>query len=1594
MFARIVLLARLLLVVGMASAQDDSAEQGPPLLQEAPETLLELQIGDAEVDLFGAGNWVSGIGGSLGAAVTWGSGVSIWQFPYSVPGLDAVPFFNSVDMTLSLWLLNRYFVETSVSDELQISDILFGYQGGPDEFVQTVLVGNTGIDMTEYSYLGFGDSVGAIGRDAPGAVAAFQTPLSDHEIMVRFEPSSESELVYANGGIVDEVVIPASDYLRHRQFVLPDSNLSQLSIYQEDPNGTFSGDDGRSYRLVDLANETVFSLIDGIVLFDAPPTGRLVAYYTVGATTIGDAGLGVSSFYLLADGSPDEAQPADLDFDAHPVADPDLTDFINTISTPSYTIGQSELVVTVGPHQGLVIYDPGRYSPLESAGVYAIPPGFGGSEVRFALARHDFTRITAPVAIAQSGDVLMVGDPGDPRSYSSRYPFASPGLPDPNNEIYGPVPQASLSEAASRADYMILAQRTTQTDRILLPANYVPGSVRVIRNGLATGAYSVADDGEITFTRPLTQTDAVRVLFRTTSGAESGDLILGAGNRINVTDSVTVEAAAGVRWKPIAAEYTTVPGSHPGYFAASSSVTYDGGQTANAYMDIGASYAIPDTTGVLRIAGMDGKGTNLAISPSRLFPAPEPEGPLWAGLNDRGRLFYVDYATVDFLGNEQLLPYNAVVDQGNVYAYEEGGRIGPYPALSADAGAGDFTGTAMVMEYELDALGDWVGGILTIPGSMDLSGTQGITFSYKAIDIAGDVDVHLQLGAIDEDLDGDGTLDAGLSAVSPYLQFDDSGAGISLLAGTVGQLRTSLSEDGDGDGLLDAELPDRVFTYPSGPSPPIAVTADTGWTEVSIDLNASDRLLLTEARSVRVIIERTAVGPASGKILISSLELHGTEFSVRSPDTVDVSAIERDEMLELDWSESAADSFALVRHTDPIAARDYGEMQLTYQVESPSGRTMTLRATDGVSGNTVAEASVALPPGGWEVLSVPLPASTAVITRFEIEFSGSGDGRVILDELSLNDPQSRFGMVADAGVTWRPALTIDLGEVSVIRDVSLEQRVTARGDGHADGLTAITPGVTSTTQGSANVLGALTSGSFTVSGEAGVPGTIGYLGSHELRLPFLDGRLTLAELYRQSFGSLGGDNAHELSLSAVPGTWGRTALGWEVTNGERDVFRKWRGEIALTTGEVTAGEDDTGGSDTGEGATAVRVNADLSVAASERLDPETGSEAYFTEWATSFAHINPGYASGGSQSRDLNAAATLSLNTASFGVEASLAGSVDTTSETDLLTSNVEARIRVPISFQNGVSFSAEAGRTLTLTDTIPGAGFLDDLGSAGSLIAGQRLLYGAIPLWELFDPSLAAVFSLDTEELDSAHYGPDISLAMTRPISSDPWSLLIPTAASLSFSRRADRNADALRGETTFATRASFIAPNLFGRLGVLPVFDFYDSDEFISAALLSLTVGEGGMPVAVDGQLDLQQRYFWINQAKLDVDASIHATVEQTVTEGYRTAIQLTTNGDVVWESRLHELPFLTEMLPADTQLDLEHTETINIVTDATAIGNPTATWSLTVVGRHTTELIIPDTGSIRVYAGLGAGGSRGQSSSSFYFGASFGIEGQISL
>ena len=137
-----------------------TAQEVPLPEEEAPTSLIETELGDAEVDLFLEGMWTSSISGGLG----WSWDNRSKEVRRSTfPGMtDGYSFHQVPELTLSLWILDRYFFETKISEEEQLETYLFGYNGKEGELVQRVRIGNTDIGYGNFGFL----SLPAASRDS------------------------------------------------------------------------------------------------------------------------------------------------------------------------------------------------------------------------------------------------------------------------------------------------------------------------------------------------------------------------------------------------------------------------------------------------------------------------------------------------------------------------------------------------------------------------------------------------------------------------------------------------------------------------------------------------------------------------------------------------------------------------------------------------------------------------------------------------------------------------------------------------------------------------------------------------------------------------------------------------------------------------------------------------------------------------------------------------------------------------------------------------------------------------------------------------------------------------------------------------------------------------------------------------------------------------------------------------------------------------------------------------------------------------------------------------------------------------------------
>ena len=1563
--AVILLPALLLLVHGSAVAQRSSPEP------EAPESLFEFDLGDSEVELFLDGEWTAR--SQFGAT---------WQVPldasrlnsplYEAPGIAGpVPIENDVDLTVSLWLLGRYFFEAGLTEEVADSTFLVGYIGAPGELVQSVVVGNRSIEMGSYPYLGFGDSVGSIGTQDPGAAVLLQTERSVHEAMIRVSPGSNQVLHWSGGTLVFEERESVSEYVRARYFVLPDGSITSLRVFREARDGSLSGSDGRRYEELSLEQVANFSLSAGTIDFLEPQERRILVYYEVAGTPVGSPSIGRDAYFgLSSDLYPDSSLLRDFSFSGG--TEPDaLLEFLSVqpASTPTapYTgsLTNEDVSVTVDGVDALVLHVPGRLSPFEMLNRYEAPEGveaFGVTTSAGVPLDTSLAFVTDP-----SQPIVAVGDSNnDPRSFANRYPFASAAISEPEPRVYAPH---STADGAP-----ILVTTVSQTsDRIVLPPRTVPGSVRVRRNGRPETGFILEDTGTLTFDAPLRPWERVTVSFRVSEG-DGTDALVGIGNRLMPMPGLALDLAIGSRWNAATGGFSVEPDQNRGYLVVSAGISADDQTPAGEFLTGSAtgalSFSTADTTGVLRLESMDQGISELSFSEYRLFPSAPPQvdiAPTPLPIN-RGILYYRNLYVTDGFGNRELLPYEST---GSVSRepYEAGGRRGPYPAQVSQPG---YTGPAMVLEYEIAGnTNAWVAGEQSFSEAVDLSGAVRLRIPYRFDPDAGTVNISLQLGALGEDADGDGVLDSG----SGTLPFDDLRVGFSLDSGTLDPPVLRYSEDRNGNGVLDGALPERVVTVPLVGD--LAPVSDT-WETLSIPLSRDQAALLTSTRAVSVVIQSDSddgvarLGTlAIGRISVDSEPLvtelpgaPGTEsVSVYSqPDVLFADPLD-DQFPELsgailtgessgnhlvvDWTGLSTGSVLLSRATN-VRLSDYGELRVYARrvAGGPPNPTLTLRARWDGDGSV--ERSYALSGSSWHEVILDLPDEAGrTVTRVEIEIGGPEDGTVLLDEIGFWRPRAAVAAAGELSLRLTPPIEINIGSISALSNVEISQQLSGQNGGFPDQTSA--PGVFSRTKVSGMVFGGQAASALDLARESGESGVAL---EYEVERP-LGSIMTLRESFRSASGALGSEWTHNGGLTITIGAPFRMSAEWSSEAGST-LHRSW-----MLSAE-------------GEGLLQLPVAANASAGFTEASAvPELSG--YRARWQNGYTGL---FGAADVLRRSTDSSIEIAVDGEPVGARMLFSAAQESDATTGRTASSVDAGVSLPFSLGGGQSVTLEFLRSsqATLTDGPAGS----PAAQFGSMLSSPTLFplsIRQIPVVELIDENFESVFTGDSADTLAATYAPELRISFRSPPRSTAWSLLVPTSASLGLRRIAERETDAVRSSLATEGQISFVALNQFGRMGSTPLFPFYDSDEFQTRVQATATESRDASWY-YEINVNQQTLLLWNNGASLDAITNLQLDIQQ------KTSYSLLATIDYSWISHRRGRPEPRVFPPG---WEVRQSETVSVTMDNSGR-------TLSSVGfRHETSFDLGQSRSVTAFLG-GAVGRVTEPTDALLLGLEIGVSGSI--
>ncbi|MDR2445166.1 MAG: hypothetical protein LBD44_04450 [Spirochaetaceae bacterium] len=1411
---------------------------------EAPPALASINIFDSDVSLFLSGFWK----GSFTAK--WG--ISTGPLGTSVAANDSpFLFIQEADLNLALWIRERWFVEASFEEDYAVNTYRAGYRGKPGEAVQYVGIGNKGLDFPEFPYLDLGgdsaSSFGLYGRFGGG-------PLQIHSLL-RWDDAVREERTFVGGRERTFSYLEASAAMRGISFVLPDENIpSEIIVYFEDKDGSLADGSGRRWREA-LPSEYAVSSRLGLVELRTSPDVRVAVSYS-GGYSMGD--YGTSGTFL----GNVQAVFSSVELKDYP--------------QPGGTAGEPA-VISIGGRSSLIIYEKGTFSPFERQSRYNAPdstsenvilidssngervPGFDVSPLTETSFYSDL-----PLYVSEeTGDlitqerrvyeIIRSDVRTDPRDPLACWPLALDLSGNPWNyqvylaggESFAPDVRLRFTNYGASTDYNI-------------GTDVVPGSVKVLRAGLDDTNFSFDPaSGTVRLQTPATFNETIRISFlKRSSERRNGSLAVGLGTVYSADQHFKVEGALGLRWNLAADSFSEEGSSSPGTVGF-------GGRTVWSYEDLNAdlrtgfAFVQPDTTGLYRIAGMEGSEQILPLSESASFISEAPadlsynQSQLVSGLTISGRapLVYRAYRNTDALGTVTLM--NIDWNGASVVS----GKDGPYSARDTLLG-----GEILAAEFSLDGDKNWTGFQSSLGDGSALAEARTIEVPFRFYNFSGDT-----------------------SKLRVVIEFGD-------LA------------DKDRGGYENPALTVGVELYP--------LTQQVFHEQprlVTINLDDADRRKLGNAKYLRLLVIYDGAAAVSGRVLLAPPIVRGAKFAALSvvngevksnPDdkvstleTVDESLGarypdtikrlhpdgERQRVLNVSWEGLPAGassvgaggrvgripfssyktlSFFLKPHAltdsetfDFLVLR--GRSSLGRDSETAIRVSIPVQTLNSISGGNWTEVELRYGGGANEVyaggqrIDVPLyynpqalrdsgSANDAAYTGGDytadsayimalISNGGSGtgpvkDGGFRLDEVILLDGVPEYSLNAGGSFSWHSdKAVIRVNGIDILDSPAFETALEsgARGDPwdeYAEPFYA----VVNRSRAGIRLFGIQLDGNAAFSSGSN---RFWWNAGHKISRSF--GPLSLHEaFFLDPYSNLWN---HEAGISLSGLVSSSFSAESDFGNGQKN--RVWRASLGMASIPGTP--------------LRFSIGADGNWSNTEDTDGRPYGD-YGEVWGISWQNMAP---DNGEQAdrRRLGGRFETAVSTKPLGFNLSL----DARSVADRAANSTESSGTAALGFPFGLggfsgSFRVERAYRRFIFYSGPNAGH--DLEKFAETFAESHGVYGAFPFYSLFDRELGVKLRGSLAESASSGLVRDVSfsdkyqLSLQMPETLGISSLFTPRSLESHIDRSLNQKLDTQTDTLGTGGTLRFSSINIFGVFGAAPLFKFYENDEYntsLSAAV-----------------------------------------------------------------------------------------------------------------------------------------------------------------
>ncbi|MCL2185064.1 MAG: hypothetical protein FWB86_04305 [Treponema sp.] len=1398
---------------------------------DAPNELMTFSLGDAEVSLFLTGFW--------NGTLQFNPAFSFSPIGMSFSPFNSPFFMQEADLTMSLWLNEKWFVEANFLDDSSQNTYRAGFQGLSGDFLQYAGIGNTGLDFPSFPYMDLGGG----STSSFGFYSRFGTERLNFHALFRYDTSSREEKIFTGSRERTYSYVQVWDSMRGVSFILPDTDIDQkVTVYIEDERGEIIDINARRWRIA-LSSEYAFSASFGLLELSIRPKGMVaISYSRSGNSTPWQTSMGSynSSGFLFDVQQWFNSSGKIIRLEDYPQAG-------SNSSEPGVIIFNINEIA-------LVIYEPGTFSPFERRNLYEAPSSTSERAALVSLSSGDeisgYNLI--PFDNSQTGFLDMLGFSASVVSSRTIYELLKDNNSRRDMQTMWPLVQEYpeiylMPSGIFSGDIALRFTNYNSNSGYFIGTDAIPGSVQVWRSGIQDTNFNYnSSTGEVIMIGSVGQNEIIRITYlKKSSEANLGSIAAGIGAVYKGKSAFSALAAIGLRMNILDESYSNESQSSSGLIGVSAKASWDY-DSLKAYVTGAFAYEQTDITGLYRVSGMEGNEIILSLPSEHSFISNPPSSNLALNLLNRADLIYRNYFSNSILGSN--------LTDINSNASVVSGINRPYPAKDRLLGENQ----VLVAEFDLNSNDKWTGYQVPLNYDADILSRAGeIEIPFRLYDFnktPGNLKVIIQIGSLSG---RDFAFTENIKLIWERVIFSN-----------------------DWTDAPDTFINDKNFNT----NPKI----------VRFLLSDEDRLKLANAQYLRLIV--TSSDDITGRIILAQPIVRGSSFRavtssalgvnaenndrVTAVETIDTgntliqkypeiirrlhvlqnsteTKLDTQRVLKIDWkiNETGVSAGADTR-VSLIPLSDYRELSFFIKpVQIVSNAILRFKIASGPdSVNNIF--SVNIPAsyftmGEWSKVTIRYQGENKGIRidgikaenasflynpqnhqndHFQIREGNSNyiaifidplnseiieDGTIYLDEILLEDAIISYRMNAGAGIDYSKKGTIvSIGKADVLSDfyVSTAFESEARIQTQLENQD-IKGSFINRTGAKISVFGIKIQGNIS---SAIADDTFLWSADHDISKTI--GAFSVKESFYASVSDRIAHHNFNIAFNS------KFFIKFEA-DAYYDFYRlrqNWNFDIGYIPANLYI--------------PSIKVNSQAVWLKNEQLNID---DNYAQLWISSWRPLIPD--SGvGSESRRTKSQFVLTQRTKPVGAVISIEGDTLSSRINEISQFNNSTFLDVPVNL-NKLIFNFRVGRTYKTHLSFLGKDILEDSKQYFNITEESLAFWEVFPFYSLFSEDLNNAMDKvinDSFLIQYANFNDHFSARLTLPSVYNLASFLIPARITLRIDRIIEQKYDTRADFLNIGTSLTFSSINMFGAMGYSPLFKFYQTDEFNNSIDVSVVI------------------------------------------------------------------------------------------------------------------------------------------------------------